>query len=364
MFNGVYSVRLPHDGYKGSQLGQGDAEWLCYHAAVALLQLGLYSQKHGRLLDNAGLAGQQTAGQAGQGSAGAGAAPQRDGSLMAGPPAAVAAANTTDRSNSSKTSINNQPTATHHQQQQQQQQPAWYVCCPGALSGACSKPLVGGSRSTDATITGSSRGSSSSTGAMVCEEDVYSGVDARLQLLASAASTCLSHLQHSQLPGAQVQFLELGSTENLLGMLLVLLVQQLQCAPAQVRGRFLNGPAGSTVLRVFSDLITADGLDLVGRYVTRSAWLVATQQQQQQQQGVDNAAAGEFETVGGRAMDELLLPGLLLQAAPHPEPCTQHSSGCSSRASQELDAGTDCGSCSCRISGAGHIPVMLRVAGG
>jgi hypothetical protein len=159
-------------------------------------------------------------------------------------------------------------------------------------------------------------------------------LETRLQLLAAAAAAYTRSID-SRCNG-QALTLESGNRSSRVarGQLhaLVLLVQQLQGAPAPQRSRFLHSPAGSAVLWALSSLCRPPGGDgCRAQLMVIGDPLGAHAAQQQQPAG---ASDQDFDMTGPDLVQLLLLPGLLLQPMPMGQPCAKAAgTGDSSNAS-------------------------------
>jgi hypothetical protein len=97
--------------------------------------------------------------------------------------------------------------------------------------------------------------------------------------------------------------------------LLVLLVQQLQGAPPQLRAAFLHSPGGNTALQVLSIFSSEDDDPTcqVRFIVSQSLLASAAEDPTNQQQPIAEGGMQGHAVYGSELVEHLLLPGLLLQ---------------------------------------------------
>jgi len=113
---------------------------------------------------------------------------------------------------------------------------------------------------------------------------------------------------------------------------LVLLAQQMQGAPAEVRSSFLHSPAGNAVFSVLSSLCDPPGKDpgdKANLVVVGGLPDVGVTQQQEQQQEQEQEAPGAhrlYELTGNDLLQLLFLPGLLLQPVTLQQPGDSNNS--------------------------------------
>jgi hypothetical protein len=130
----------------------------------------------------------------------------------------------------------------------------------------------------------------------------------------------------------------------------MLLAQQLQGAPVEVRAAFLHSPAGSAVLRVLGELHGSHTqvLDVLKFTVTGTKLTTTTEAAHQL---CARPGPRVVSTIRQALVERLLLPGLLLQRVPKEASCAashalcgsseSHGDGSSGRVGQDVDSSND-----------------------
>jgi hypothetical protein len=156
--------------------------------------------------------------------------------------------------------------------------------------------------------------------------DILCDAGLRLQLLAAGAVATHRSMQSRQATNQQP-----AVSSNLLLQLLVLLVQQVQQVPAQARHEFLGSPWGGAVLGMLEGLC-CDKTGVAGNTLQASInqhlYRLTAPQQQQQSCGVHKRVMSPLQM-----MQQLLLPGLLLEPVCCFRAQTGHGEGSSSSSS-------------------------------
>jgi hypothetical protein len=127
---------------------------------------------------------------------------------------------------------------------------------------------------------------------------------------------------------------------------LVLLIQQLQGAPAAVRSSFLHSPAGSAVLWVLSTLLRTPGQapPYRGQLAVTGGPLGISGLQQDQHQQLAGTGYQLCRMTGPDMLQLLLLPGLLLQPVPFEQPGDTHAGSNDSSGSGDHSSNSSSGS--------------------
>jgi hypothetical protein len=173
-------------------------------------------------------------------------------------------------------------------------------------------------------------------------EDPAASTDTKLQVLAAAAAAQLCDImQYGLEPSDEVYSVkdpEYKGACTTLSQLLLLVVQELQGASPQQRTAFLHSPAGGTVLRVLTDLLCQEGISMhvAGVVAGLGLQVPVGGHQQQQQQVPGGLQASNMNALS--LVEQLLLPGLLLQPAPAAELRDSDAGGCSSSSISSLTA--------------------------
>lgn len=151
--------------------------------------------------------------------------------------------------------------------------------------------------------------------------DVPHDTGTGLQLLA-ASSGCLWRVIQEQLGvplhqaalKRRMPLFNIVRQAQALTHVVLLVVQQLQAAPSEVRSSFLHSPAGNAVLQVLNELSSGPGVGQAFSDVYVGAGAQGPGAQQEEQQG---ASGWRLCTLLGEdVVQQLLLPGLLLQLVP------------------------------------------------